>query len=503
MANSSSVNRETLQTQLSTQLFLGGTFCDASDGETFEVRDPADDSVIARVASATEADAETALDLAVKKQKEWQNTAARDRAELLRRCWEAVMAHADELTLLQTWEMGRALPDSAGEVTYGAEYFRWFSEEATRMRGDFRRAPAGNGRIVVQRRPVGPVLAITPWNFPLAMATRKIGPALAAGCTIIVKPASKTPLTMLYLAKLMKDAGLPDGVLSILPTARSSRISALLADPRLRKLTFTGSTEVGQKLAAQAAEHSVKVSLELGGNAPFVVLEDADIDKAVTGALQAKMRNGGQACTAANRFYVHESLAEEFIDRLGDGMAEYRMGAGWNEGVKLGPLAQPQQVETVRELVDDAIAAGGSVLLGGEGEIATGWKGQDADVAPNESGYYYPATLLVNVPDSARVHREEIFGPVAVVNTFTDEADAISRANDTEYGLVSYLFTQDLNRALDVAEQLASGMVAVNRGVLSDPAAPFGGVKESGLGREGGFEGIDEYTEPIYIGLEA
>ena len=499
----STITRDQLLPQLPTQLFLGGTFTDASDDQTFPVHDPADNSVITHVASVTEADAHTALDLAVKKQKEWANTAPRERAELLRRCWEAVMAHADELTLLQSWEMGRALPDSAAEVKYGAEYFRWFSEEACRISGDYRMAPAGTGRIMVQRRPVGPVLAITPWNFPLAMATRKIAPALAAGCTIIVKPASKTPLTMLYLARLMQDAGLPEGVLSILPTAHSSRISALLADPRLRKLTFTGSTEVGQKLAAQAAEHSVKISLELGGNAPFIVLDDADLDKAVTGALQAKMRNGGQACTAANRFYVHESLADEFTQRLASEMSTYRMGAGCAEGVKLGALAQSQQVDTVRELVDDAIAAGGKVILGGEGEHATGWDGGAPDVAPNSEGYYYPATVLTEVPDSARVHREEIFGPVAVVNTFTDVQDALARANNTEYGLVSYLFTQDLNRALDLAEELESGMVAVNRGVLSDPAAPFGGVKESGLGREGGFEGIEEYLEPIYIGLEA
>ncbi|WJY99134.1 Succinate-semialdehyde dehydrogenase [NADP(+)] GabD [Corynebacterium hansenii] len=476
-----------------TRLFLGGEFRDASDGGTFELRDPATDRVLVEVASATEADARAALDAACGAQAEWAATAPRERGEILRRAYELIIEHGDELTRLQSLEMGRALPDSRAEVKYAAEFFRWFSEEAVRMRGDYRRSPDGNSRVVTVRQPVGPALAITPWNFPLAMGARKIAPALAAGCTIIAKPASKTPLTMLYLAKLLQEAGVPAGVVQVLPTGSAKNVSAILDDDRLRKFTFTGSTEVGQMLAAKAMETSMKVSLELGGNAPFVVLEDADVDKAVQAVKAAKLRNGGQVCIAPNRFIVHESLAEEFTEGVVAMFRELTLGRGTDEGTDLGPLALRDQQETVARLVDDAVQRGATVRCGGSipelpGELA--------------DGYFFEPTVLTGFPLDADIVAEEIFGPVVAVTEVADDEEAIARANDTIFGLAAYVFSENLTRALGAAEAIEAGMVAVNKGGLSDASAPFGGVKQSGLGREGGFTGIDEFLEDKLISLE-
>ncbi|MDO5669671.1 MAG: NAD-dependent succinate-semialdehyde dehydrogenase [Corynebacterium sp.] len=473
-----------------TRLFLNGSFVDASDGGTFEVINPSDGSVLTEVASATSKDARRALDSLCAAQPDWAATPARERCEILRRAFELIMAHEEELTYLQSAELGRALPDSRGEVAYGAEFFRWFAEEGVRIRGDYRHNPAGSARIIVHHQPVGPCLAITPWNFPLAMGARKIAPALAAGCTIMVKPASKTPLTMLYLAKLLAEAGLPDGVLAVVPTSSSSRVSALLDDPRLRKLTFTGSTEVGQMLAAKAAGHSMRVSLELGGNAPYIVCEDADLDLAAEAVAVAKMRGAGQVCIAANRFLVHSSVRDEFMDKAVKVMESFHIGPGTDEGVTYGPLSGADQLETVTSLVDDALDRGASRPLGGS--RPTGLP---------EGGFYYPTTVLTDIPAGAEILSAEIFGPVLAVTTFDSDDEAVAMANDTPFGLASYLFTADLERALSMAERIEAGMVAVNKGTLSDPAAPFGGVKESGIGREGGFEGIREYLEPKYISL--
>lgn len=476
-----------------TQLFLGGEFRDASDGGTFEVRDPATDRVLVEVASATEDDARAALDAACAAQDDWAATAPRDRGEILRRAFELITANADELTRIQSLEMGRALPDSRAEVTYGAEFFRWFSEEAVRLRGDYRRSPDGSSRVITVRQPVGPVLAITPWNFPLAMGARKIAPALAAGCTIVVKPASKTPLTMLYLAKLLREAGVPEGVVQVLPTGSAKNVSALLGDARLRKFTFTGSTEVGQMLAAKAMETSMKVSLELGGNAPFVVLSDGDVDKAVAAVKAAKLRNGGQVCIAPNRFIIHESLAGKFTDGVAEMFRTLTVGRGTDEDTELGPLALRDQQETVKRLVDDAVERGATVRCGG-GIPDLGGELSD--------GYFFEPTVLTDVPFDADIVRDEIFGPVVAVTTVASDEEAIERANDTIFGLAAYVFGENLTRALGAAEAIESGMVAVNKGGLSDPSAPFGGVKQSGLGREGGFTGIDEFLEDKLISLE-
>jgi succinate-semialdehyde dehydrogenase/glutarate-semialdehyde dehydrogenase len=387
-----------------------------------------------------------------------------------------------------TLEMGKVLSESVREVRYGAEFFRWFAEEAVRIGGRFTPSPAGSGRIVVTKGPVGPCLAITPWNFPLAMGTRKIGPALAAGCTMIVKPAQETPLTMLLLASLMAEAGLPAGVLSVLPTSRPGELTtALIDDGRLRKLTFTGSTGVGKALAKQGSDKLLRLSMELGGNAPFLVFDDADVDAAVEGAVLAKMRNGGEACTAANRFHVANAVRAEFTDKFVKRMGEFTLGAGLDSSSTLGPLISAKQLAKVEELVSDAVARGATVAVGG--------------VAPGGPGNFYPATVLADVPADARILREEVFGPVAPITGFDTEADGVAAANDTEYGLAAYLYTRSLDRALRVAEALESGMVGVNRGAISDPAAPFGGVKQSGFGREGGTEGIEEYLDTKYIAL--
>ncbi|MEV6771329.1 NAD-dependent succinate-semialdehyde dehydrogenase [Nocardia sp. NPDC051030] len=471
-----------------TGVWIDGAAVAAQSGGTFTVSDPATGDVLTEVADAGREDALRALDSACRVQSDWAATAPRERAAILRRAWEILLDRTEEIALLMTLEMGKTIAESRGEVAYGGEFLRWFSEEAVRIGGRYTTAPAGTGRILVTQHPVGPVLAITPWNFPLAMGTRKIGPALAAGCTVIVKPAEDTPLTMLALAAIFAEAGLPEGVLSVLPGSDAAAITApLLADPRLRKVTFTGSTRVGKLLLRQAADNVLRTSMELGGNAPFIVFEDADLDQALEGAMAAKMRNGGEACTSANRLYVHNSVREEFASRFAERLAALRVGPGYRPNVDLGPLINERQRTTVTELVDDAVAAGAVVRTGGK---------------PIEGpGYFFQPTVLDNVPRTARMHREEIFGPVAAIYGFDTEADVVAAANDTEFGLAAYLFTKDLDRALRVSDALESGMVGINRGVISDPAAPFGGVKQSGLGSEGGSEGIHEYLDTKYVAL--
>ncbi len=469
-----------------TGLWIGGEERPASS--TFEVLNPATGEVLIAVGNATAVDALAAMDAACSVQATWAATPARERGEVLRAVFEMIIDRAEDFATLMTLEMGKVLPESMGEVKYGAEFFRWFAEEAVRIGGRYTPSPAGTGRIVVTKQPVGPCFAITPWNFPLAMGTRKIGPALAAGCTMIVKPAQETPLTMLLLAKLMAEAGLPAGVLSVLATDKPREVTtALIDDGRLRKLTFTGSTGVGKALVKQSADKLLRTSMELGGNAPFVVFDDADVDAAVDGAMLAKMRNGGEACTAANRLYVATPLLEEFTDKFVKRMSDMNLGNGLDPSAKLGPLINPNQLATVQELVDDAVEKGATVAVGGQ--------------APGGPGNFYPATVLVDVPANARILKEEVFGPVAPIVGFDTEEQGIAAANDTEYGLAAYIFTASLDRALRVAEALEAGMVGVNRGVISDPAAPFGGVKESGFGREGGYEGIEEYLDIKYIAL--
>jgi len=475
-----------LLSSVPTGLWIGGE--ERPGSSTFDVLNPATDEVLTTVGNATATDAIEAMDAACAVQADWAATPARERGEILRAVFEMIIERADDVATLMTLEMGKVLPESMGEVKYGAEFFRWFAEEAVRIHGRYTPSPAGTGRIVVTKQPLGPCYAITPWNFPLAMGTRKIGPALAAGCTMIVKPAQETPLTMLLLAKLMAEAGLPKGVLSVLPSNKPREVTtALIEDGRLRKLTFTGSTGVGKALVKQSADALLRTSMELGGNAPFVVFDDADVDAAVEGAMLAKMRNGGEACTAANRFYVANSLLDDFTDKFVKRMGELTLGNGLDPSTKLGPLINPNQLKTVQELVDDAVEKGATVATGGQ--------------APGGPGNFYPATVLTGVPLNARILKEEVFGPVAPIVGFDTEQQGIAAANDTEYGLAAYIFTQSLDRALRVAESIEAGMVGVNRGVISDPAAPFGGVKESGFGREGGFEGIEEYLDVKYIAL--
>ncbi|MFD6857049.1 NAD-dependent succinate-semialdehyde dehydrogenase [Rhodococcus sp. NPDC060090] len=474
---------------LPTDLFLGGRWVAAEGGATFAVRDPATGDELTRVADASPGDAARALDAAVAAGRDWAATPPRQRGEILRSAFEKITARADDFAHLMSLEMGKALPESRSEVAYGAEFLRWFSEEAVRIAGRYAQSPAGTGRILVTKQPVGPCLAITPWNFPLAMGTRKIGPALAAGCTMLVKPASETPLTLLLLAQIFAEAGLPEGVLSVLPTSHASAVTEpLLEDPRLQKLTFTGSTGVGRSLAEAAGRSLLRTSLELGGNAPFLVFDDADVDAAVDGAVAAKLRNGGEACTAANRFHVANSVKEEFVTKLLERMSTYRMGPGTDPDTTLGPLINESQRNTVVELVDDAVSAGARVRLGGQ--------------VPDGPGWFYPATVIDDVPQQARILREEVFGPVAAISGFDTEDEAIEAANATEYGLAAYAFTNDLDRALRLSDAIDSGILGVNRGVVSDVAAPFGGVKDSGLGREGGSEGIEEYLDTKYIALQ-
>ena len=469
-------------------LFIGGEWRPASGGAQLEVVDPSTEEVLTSVADASVDDGRAALDAAVAAQASWAATAPRDRGEILRAAFEKITERAEDLALLMTLEMGKPLKEAMAEITYGAEFFRWFSEEAVRIAGRWSTSPNGATRLLTMKQPVGPALMITPWNFPLAMGTRKIGPAIAAGCTMIVKPASQTPLSMLALAQILTESGLPEGVLNIITTSHTGEVmEPLIRDPRLRKLTFTGSTPVGRKLVEQSAEGLLRVSMELGGNAPFLVFGDADLDKAVDGAMLAKMRNIGEACTAANRFIVHESVAQEFSERLAERMGALTVGRGTDDGVDVGPLIDDKQRDKVAELVQDAIDHGGRVLTGGE---RTG-----------DKGFYYSPTVLADVPSDARVFDEEIFGPVAPVTRFSTDDEALSLANATEYGLVAYAFTTDLSRALRVSEGLETGMVGINQGVVSNPAAPFGGVKSSGFGREGGAEGIEEYLETKYVGI--
>ncbi|GAA1885433.1 NAD-dependent succinate-semialdehyde dehydrogenase [Lapillicoccus jejuensis] len=482
------VSQKSLLESVPTGLYIDGRWRDSSDGATVAVEDPATGRPLLHVADATPADGLAALDAAVAAQADWAATAPRDRGEILRAAYELITERTEEFALLMTLEMGKPLAEARGEVVYGSEFFRWFSEEAVRISGRWSTAPNGATRLMTMKQPVGPVLMITPWNFPLAMGTRKIGPAIAAGCTMVVKPATQTPLTMLALAALLEEVGVPKGVVNVVTTTRTAELcEPLIRDPRLRKLTFTGSTPVGRMLVEQSAEQLLRVSMELGGNAPFLVFADADVDRAVEGAMLAKMRNIGEACTAANRFYVHESVAEEFSAKFAERMGAMTMGKGTKKGVTVGPLIDARAVEKVTELLDDAVSKGARVVTGGQPH-----KG---------AGHFFQPTVLTDVPTSARLQKEEIFGPVAPITTFTDDDEAVRMANDTEFGLVAYLFTRDLSRAVTVSERLEYGMVGVNQGVVSNPAAPFGGVKASGYGREGGFEGIEEYLETKYVGL--
>jgi succinate-semialdehyde dehydrogenase/glutarate-semialdehyde dehydrogenase len=474
------------------QLFIEGQWRPAAAGATFVVEDPATGEALAEVADGRAEDARSALDAAVAAQPEWAATPPRDRGEILRRAFEVLMARIDELALLMTLEMGKPVADSRAEIAYAADFFRWFAEEAVRIDGRYTVSPNGRGRILVMRQPVGPCVLITPWNFPMAMATRKVGPAVAAGCTMVLKPAELTPLSSLAMTDILSAAGLPAGVLNVVTTTRPAETTGpLLADPRVRKLSFTvsftGSTAVGKGLLADASRQLLRVSLELGGNAPFLVFPDADLDAAVEGAVIAKMRNMGEACTAANRFHVHESVAGEFARRLAARLGALKVGRGTEPGVEVGPLIDARQRDKVVELVGDAVARGARPIIGG--------RPQDGP------GYFYEPTVLGEVPAGARLLQEEIFGPVAPIVPFSSEAEAVDAANDTEYGLVAYAYTRDLDRAFRVAEALQTGMVGLNQGMVSNAAAPFGGVKQSGIGREGGVEGLDAYLETRYVAL--
>jgi succinate-semialdehyde dehydrogenase / glutarate-semialdehyde dehydrogenase len=482
--------RETsLLQNVPTGLFIGGRWRDSGSGATFRIEDPATEQSLVDVADGTPDDARAALDACVGAQEAWAATPPRERGEMLRRTYELMNERIDDLALLMTLEMGKPLSESRAEVAYGAEFFRWFAEEAVRIDGRWSVNPNGSGRLLTMKQPVGPCLLITPWNFPIAMGTRKIGPAVAAGCTMVVKPAQLTPLSMLTLADLMREAGLPDGVLNVVPSSKASAVTGpLFEDPRLRKVSFTGSTPVGKTLMELASKHVLRVSMELGGNAPYLVFDDADLDAAVEQALIAKMRNIGESCVAANRFHVHESVADEFAARLAQRMGAMQVGRGTEDGVQVGPLIDEDQRSKVAELVDDAVGKGAKVLTGGE--------------RVGDRGYFYAPTVLAGISDDATLLREEIFGPVAPVKTFTTEQQAIKAANDSEYGLVAYVFTSDLKRAIRVVEGLDVGMVGLNRGLVSNPAAEFGGVKESGFGREGGREGIEEYLYTKYVAVD-
>jgi succinate-semialdehyde dehydrogenase/glutarate-semialdehyde dehydrogenase len=470
------------------RLYIGGEWRDASGGQILAVQDPATGASLCEVADATPDDARAALDAAVAKQAEWAATPPNERAEILWRAFEILNERADDLALLMTLEMGKAVAESKAEIAYSAEFFRWFSGEALRIDGNYKVAGNAASRVLVMRQPVGPSFFITPWNFPTAMGTRKLGPAIAAGCTMVIKPAQLTPLSMLALAQVLEECGLPPGVLNVITSSSSSAVAGpIIGDPRLRKLSFTGSTEVGQKLIAQAADQVLNVSMELGGNAPFLIFDDADLDAAVEGAMIAKMRNIGEACTSANRFHVAESVASDFADRLAQRMRALKVGRGTQEGVDVGPLIDEDQRSKVAELVEDAVAKGASAVVGGS--------------RLDGAGYFFEPTVLGNVPPEARLLKEEIFGPVAPIASFESEERAIAAANDTEYGLVAYVFTRDLKRALRVCEGLETGMIGLNQGMVSNAGAPFGGVKQSGIGREGGNEGIHEYLETKYVAV--
>jgi succinate-semialdehyde dehydrogenase/glutarate-semialdehyde dehydrogenase len=487
MSTISAVNEHRVVESVPRLLFIGGEWREGQSA-TFAVEDPSTGEALTEVADASPEDAMAALDAAVEAGPGWAAVPARERGEILRRAFESVIERAEDLALLMTLEMGKPLKESRAEIVYGAEFLRWFSEEAVRIEGSYAVSPNGQGRVLTMRQPVGPCLLITPWNFPLAMGTRKIAPAIAAGCTMVVKPAQQTPLSMLALAQILDEAGLPGGVLNLVTASSSgSTMEPLIRDRRLRKLSFTGSTEVGRKLMQQSSDGLLRLSMELGGNAPFLVFEDADLDAAVTGAVIAKMRNIGEACTAANRFHVAAPVANEFAARLARRLGAMKVGRGTEDGVEVGPLIDATQRDKVAELVDDATGRGARPLTGG--------------AAVDGPGYFYEATVLADVPDDARLLGEEIFGPVAPIRSFESEDDAIAAANATEYGLVAYVFTRDLKRALRVVERLETGMVGLNQGMVSNAAAPFGGVKASGFGREGGHEGINEYLEVKYVAV--
>ncbi len=479
---------EKLLASVPTGLFVDGRWVEATGGRRLDVVDPARGAVLTTVADASPADGLAALDAAHRAQESWGRTAPRERAEILRRAFEMVTARAEDFARLITLEMGKPLAESRAEVGYGAEFLRWFSEEAPRIGGRYATAPDGRNRLMVRKRPVGPCLLITPWNFPIAMATRKIAPAIAAGCTMVLKPADLTPLTALLLTQVMDEAGLPAGVLNVVTTTDPGGVTGpLIADPRLRKLSFTGSTPVGRRLMAQASEQVLRVSMELGGNAPLIVCEDADLDEAVEGAITAKMRNGGEACVAANRILVHRSVEDAFVQRFRERMGGFVLGPGDEPSTTLGPLIDERSRSKVDDLVRGAVREGAGVALGGE--------------VPAGKGYFYPPTVVTGVRPDMAIAREEIFGPVAPIMTFDDDAEAVRIANSTDYGLVAFVFTRDIDRALRFSERLEVGMLGINTGVVSNPAAPFGGVKQSGLGREGGAEGIEEYLETVYVGI--
>ncbi|MDT5097250.1 MAG: succinate-semialdehyde dehydrogenase / glutarate-semialdehyde dehydrogenase [Mycobacterium sp.] len=470
------------------RLFIDGKWLDASEGRTFDVVDPATGRTLCSVAEASPADGRAALDAAVAAQPDFAAVSPRERANILTRSYELLHERIDNLALLMTLEMGKPVAEARGEIAYAAEFFRHFAEEAVRIDGGYQTAPAGGARFLIARQPVGPCLLITPWNFPMAMGTRKLGPAIAAGCTSVIKPAPQTPLSMLALMDILAEAGLPAGVVNCITVTEAGPVmEPLIRSGLARKLSFTGSTQVGRLLLEQCAEKVLRTSMELGGNAPFIVFDDADLDEAVEGAIAAKMRNMGEACTAANRMYVQSSVIDEFGRRLAARMASLSVGRGTNDGVAVGPLIDKAALNKVETLVADAVGRGATVLTGGS--------------APGGDGFFYPPTVLTGVPRDAEMCDQEIFGPVAPLTAFETEAEAVAAANDTEYGLVSYVFTNDLRRALRVAEALESGMVGLNQGVVSNPAAPFGGIKQSGLGREGGLVGIDEFLETKYIGI--
>ncbi len=470
------------------QLFIGGKWVDSSTGATYGVEDPATNLILAQIADAGPEDAVAALDAASAAFEVWAETPPRARAEVIRRAFEIIMERQEDLALLMTMEMGKPISESRSEVAYAAEFFRWFAEEAVRIDGRYYVAPDGNSRVLTMKQPVGPTYMITPWNFPLAMGTRKIGPALAAGCTVVLKPAEQTPLCSLALAQILTEAGLPGGVVNVVNTTSPGPITdALVADGRLRKLSFTGSTEVGKMLVAKSADNLLRLSMELGGNAPFIVFDDADLDLAVEGAMVAKMRNMGEACTSANRFLVSAKVADAFADRLAARMGAMRIGRGTEEGIQVGPLIDADAVAKVQGLVKDALTRGAKLVTGGD--------------KLDGAGHFFAPTVLTNVNRDARISAEEIFGPVASIVTFDSEDEAIHLANSTEYGLVAYVFSQSLSRSLRVIEKLETGMVGLNQGLVSNAAAPFGGVKHSGFGREGGFEGIEEYLALKYVAI--
>jgi len=473
--------------QVPKQLYIGGQWRDGAKG-TLPVEDPSTAEVLCEVADASVDDAKAALDAAVDAGPEFAAMAPRDRGEILRRAFELIIERQEDLATLMTLEMGKTIKESLAEIAYAAEFFRWFSEEAVRIDGRYAVAANGAGRVLTMKQPVGPCLMITPWNFPMAMGTRKIGPAVAAGCTMVVKPAQQTPLSMLMLASILEEAGLPAGVLNLITASSSGETAApLIADPRLRKMSFTGSTEVGRKLMSQASETLLRLSMELGGNAPFLVFDDADVDAAVEGAMIAKMRNIGEACTSANRFHVAGSVIDEFASKLAAKMGALKLGRGVKDDTDVGPLIDDTQRTKVSDLVQDAIGRGAHAVVGGQ--------------AHDGVGYFYNPTVLTDIPDDAELLQEEIFGPVAPVKGFSGEDEAIAAANNTQYGLVAYVFTTDLKRALRVCERLETGMIGLNQGMVSNAQAPFGGVKQSGFGREGGYEGIEEYLETKYVAV--